>query len=106
MLPSTRVSKAVRLAQEIVQAFSGETLIVPMNERLAQGVRKNVYRMLTETGKRGTIGMAVKPGELVVFANQKPYTQRLEEMIQELLLTVDDEELFEKAIALLEKKNG
>lgn len=98
--------KSVELAREIVKNFTGELVMYPMNERLARAVRNNVYDILTEQGKRGTMNLVIKNERLYVGAPVKSYNRKLEDMLRRVMIHIEDENLYDECLKLLEVPNG
>lgn len=74
------------------------------DKKTAYNVARALRRHLTYGGWSGKIGTALRGQQLIVFGRQKSYTAKLEDMVSEMMLHVDDENIYERAMALLEKK--
>lgn len=73
----------------------------PVDEGEASAIRCSIYAHLTRQGKGGTITMTHKNGMLYIGTKNPSRVLQLENMIRKLAMHVDDERLYEEALALV-----
>lgn len=102
-------SKAVIIAEDIVRQLPFDDkprMFVVGNVKLCHAVRKNVEAMMRGMN-HPKITMTVSDGNLYI-GNRKPsrgtYTEMLESMVRRLMLSTENDRLYDEASALLESK--
>ena len=102
--------KSVTLARIIIENHNAQSSLKDYyfaNEKMARAVRQNVYRLLTEEGKSGTITLTQKGARLYVGQKQEDtYVTKLEKMVRKLMNSTDSDILYEQATELLGGNNG
>lgn len=71
-------------------------------------LRSRIRKRLTILGIGGNIVLSVSKDrkQLIAYHKQIPYVQKLENLVREMMLGIDDEQLYDKAMKLLEVKYG
>lgn len=92
--------------QEVLNAISemkeGEARTV-MTEK-AYAVRQAVRKVLTREERGGNIVMSMCGPAIVLYKKPRTYTSRLEDMLRRVMMSVDDENLYDEAMKLLEER--
>ena len=83
---------------DLIQTFSYGT------QRHARLVAKQLHQLIRDSELAGKVTVSVKDGVIYIGKKQKKYIDELCAVIQDMLLYIDDAELFERAHELVSRR--
>lgn len=91
------------ILQHIDEALAtGTTKVLSYDVPNVKYLRNVVYDVVRKRGVKSRVTVKLTDGVLYVIVKNKPYVERLEDMVRKMMLHVDDENLFDEALKLLE----
>ena len=95
----------IQLTNVVENLTEGKVELVTFQEPCAGLVRDYVRKNLTRTGRGDNIVMSlISPFCMTVLRRRKSYTEKLEDMLRRVMMSVEDENLYDEVLKLLEEK--